>query len=336
MYQQAFILDAPVSNSPVITAAQMLSEDLAANVPITRERISHVLTSITGGSDADRAWSLADGQTAVEIAMLLWLQADHRITPSSQAREALEYFQNLDGSTPRPYNRTEEQVRLQQFSTPLGLAWLAARAAALTPSDIVLEPSAGTGQLAYWAKTCGAKLALNEIDPVRCEALQLLLPGDVISRHDGELIDELLDPSIVPTVLLINPPFSVGLERGIDGHTGARHLRSGLMRLAVGGRAVAIMPEWFDAHAFMSPSRGGSEVARCLIVMEGLFRIGKRKAHNAGSGKPKSGVGGYRRTEQQRIYWHYRQILGGESVIRGQKCSRADDSSQNRKTFMFF
>jgi pyruvate kinase len=55
MYQQAFIIDAPVSNSPVITAARMLSEHLAANVLITRERISHVLTSITGGSDADKA-----------------------------------------------------------------------------------------------------------------------------------------------------------------------------------------------------------------------------------------------------------------------------------------
>ena len=232
MYQQAFILDAPVSNSPVVTAAHILSEDLAANVPITRERISHIFTSITGGSDADNAWSLSDGQTAVEIAMLLCVRADHRITPSNQAGEALEYFQKLGGLTPRPYNRTEEQLRLQQFSTPLGLAWLAARAAAFTPSDIVLEPSAGTGQLAYWAKTCGAKLALNEIDPVRCEALQLLFPGDVISSHDGELIDELLDPSIVPTVLLINPPFSVGLERGNDGHTGARHLRSALTRLA--------------------------------------------------------------------------------------------------------
>jgi P-loop containing NTP hydrolase pore-1/C-terminal domain on Strawberry notch homologue len=255
MYQQAFILDAPVSNGPVITAAHMLSEGLSANVPITRERISHIFASITGGSDADKAWSLADGQTAVEIAMLLCLRADNRITPSSQADEALEYFQKLDGLTPRPYNRTEEQVRLQQFSTPLGLAWLAARAAALTPSDMVLEPSAGTGLLAYWAKTCGAKLALNEIDPVRCEALQLLFPRQAISSHDGELIDELLDPSIVPTALLINPPYSVGLERGNDVHTGARHLRSALARLAAGGRAVAIMPEWFDAHAFLQRSQ---------------------------------------------------------------------------------
>jgi hypothetical protein len=81
------------------------------------------------------------------------------------------------------------------------------------------------------------------------------VPRGVISSHDGELIDELLDPAIVPTALLINPPYSVGLERGNDGLTGARHLRSALNRLAAGGRAVAIMPEWFDAHAFLQRSQ---------------------------------------------------------------------------------
>jgi hypothetical protein len=70
--------------------------------------------------------------------------------------------------------------------------------------------------------------------------------------------------------------------------------------------------------------------------MEGEFRIGKRKAVKVAFGQTKSALSGYWRTEQQRIYWHYCQVLGGESAIRGQKCSRAHDSSQNRKTFMFF
>ena len=50
------------------SSAHMLAEDLAAQVPITRQRISHIFTCITGGSDADNAWSLSDGQMAVEIA----------------------------------------------------------------------------------------------------------------------------------------------------------------------------------------------------------------------------------------------------------------------------
>ena len=48
--------------------------------------------------------------------------------------------------------RSEEQVRLQQFSTPLPLAYAALQAAAIRPGDVVLEPSAGTGMLAVMAE----------------------------------------------------------------------------------------------------------------------------------------------------------------------------------------
>ncbi|MFT2588636.1 hypothetical protein, partial [Escherichia coli] len=54
-------------------------------------------------------------------------------------------FQNR---LPTQSYRSERQVDLQQFSTPLALAWLAARAARITSSDYALEPSAGTGMLA--------------------------------------------------------------------------------------------------------------------------------------------------------------------------------------------
>src|SRR5690606_10309649 len=53
------------------------------------------------------------------------------------------------------------------------------------------------------------------------------------------------------SAVLINPPYSHGIERGQDGHTGARHLRSAWKRLAAGGRMAAIMPEWFDVHRFL-------------------------------------------------------------------------------------
>ena len=39
----------------------------------------------------------------------------------------------------------------------------------------------------------------------------------------------------------MNPPFSQSLERGKDGHAGARHLVSAFKRLKPGGRLVAIV-----------------------------------------------------------------------------------------------
>ncbi len=255
MNQPAFILEFSPNELPAITAARSLADDLAANVPITRKHLTDTFTRLTGATDADNRWSLSDTHASVELAQLLYLQATSSITPDSQMSEAFACFDKLESLTPIQYNRSEEQIRFQQFATPLRLAWIAARAAGLSSRNLTLEPSAGTGMLAYWAQQSGSKLALNEIHVLRRDALHTLFPDIQVSMHDGELIDELLDPAIMPDTILINPPYSVGLERGEDRRTGARHLRSALGRLAIGGRAVAIMPEWFDLHAFVERLR---------------------------------------------------------------------------------
>jgi hypothetical protein len=86
---------------------------------------------------------------------------------------------------------------------------------------------------------------LNEIDPRRRHCLAEAYPQATLSGHDGELIHDLLDPTVRPTIVLMNPPFARSAERGEDRHAGARHLIAALARLAPGGRLVAIMPESF-------------------------------------------------------------------------------------------
>lgn len=285
MNQPAFILEFSPNEVPAITAARILADDLAAQVPITRKRLSETFTRLTGATDADNRWSLSDTHASVELAQLLYLQATSEVTPGSDFAEAFDCFDRIESLTPIQYNRSEEQIRFQQFSTPLRLAWIAGRAAALSSRNLTLEPSAGTGMLAFWAMRSGSKLALNEIHVLRRDALHALFPDAAVSMHDGELIDELLDSTISPDTVLINPPYSVGLERGEDGRTGARHLRSALARLAAGGRAVAIMPEWFDLHGFMERlrmplavrlnasmdrafARAGTSISTRLIVLD--------------------------------------------------------------------
>ena len=48
----------------------------------------------------------------------------------------------------------------------------------------------------------------------------------------------------------MNPPFARSQERGNNGQTAKRHLRSAMRLCAPGGRAVAILPDGFDAQAF--------------------------------------------------------------------------------------
>jgi predicted RNA methylase len=157
---------------------------------------------------------------------------------------------------PTHTRRSEESEALQQFSTPIMLALAASAAAAISPADIVLEPSAGTGLLAILAELSGASLVLNELAETRAGLLSLLFPGVTVTRFDAAQIDDHLDSSIKPGVVLMNPPFSAvaNVDRRMA-DAALRHIASALARLPDGGRLVAITgascspdnPVWRDA-----------------------------------------------------------------------------------------
>ena len=120
----------------------------------------------------------------------------------------------------------------------------------------MLEPSAGTGLLAIFAELAGGTLVLNELAETRAGLLDQLFPGVVVTRHDAAHIHDHLDAGVRPSVVLMNPPFSVAAH--VDGavaDAALRHVASALARLAEGGRLVAITgasvspdhPSWRDA-----------------------------------------------------------------------------------------
>jgi hypothetical protein len=268
-------LACPAPGEPaVLTAARELAGLIEAGETISRVRLNAVLSRQFGGSDADGRWSVRDAHAAFEFAQVLSLHEKAGLVPSSSIATAEDAFARLEALLPRQTVRSEEQVALQQFATPPRLAWLLARASALRAGETVLEPSAGTGMIAVWAAKAGARPLLNEISPQRRECLACLFPDSMVTGHDGELIDELLDPRHVPSTILVNPPYSHGLERGHDGYTGGRHLRSAWKRLAAGGRMAAIMPEWFDVHRFLGAVPGPAALRLNVAVERGFARHG--------------------------------------------------------------
>jgi len=157
---------------------------------------------------------------------------------------------------PTQTRRSEESESLQQFSTPVSLAFVASVAAAITPADVVLEPSAGTGLLAIFAELAGASLTLNEFAENRAGILAQLFPAVSTTQFDAAHINDHLDAGIVPSVVLMNPPFSaaVHVDRQMA-DAALRHVRSALARLPEGGRLVSITganvapdnPAWADS-----------------------------------------------------------------------------------------
>ena len=258
----------------VLSAAREVQRLVEAGETVSRARLNSVLNREFGGSDADGRWSVRDAHAVLELAQVLWLRDSTGLPLGSSMREAEAVFAQLETLLPNQAVRSEEQIELQQFATPPRIAWLLARACALQGGETVLEPSAGTGMLAVWAANADARLILNEISPLRRDCLGCLFPDAAVTAHDAELIDELLDPSQVPTAGLINPPYSHGVERGRDGHTGARHLRSAWKRLATGGRLAAVMPEWFDVHRFLDAALGPITLRLNVAVERGFVRHG--------------------------------------------------------------
>ncbi|WP_367305084.1 hypothetical protein [Sphingomonas tagetis] len=237
----------PVDSKPCLLGqiAGLLAERIVKRQGVSRRVLTRLMTELFGAGDASGAWSMRDAYDALEVAQVLaMLRQD--TDPVGNAYAMLASIEAECRALPTQSYRSERQVDLQQFSTPMPLAWLAARAAAMQTSDLVLEPSAGTSMLAVHARVAGARLMLNERDPHRAALLERAL-GEPVTSHDAEFIDDLLGTEIQPSVVLINPPFSRSEGRGRDRHAGARHLRSALARLSHGGRCIAIMPPAF-AH----------------------------------------------------------------------------------------
>ncbi len=251
-------LDNPsdLASGIVIKAAHEIAGRLATNSQVTRNEINAIFKTLTRSSDAAGGWSVKMTGCAIELAELLWLRDHSDIALNSDFAEANRCFVALEQALPPQHNRHDDQIALQQFSTPARLAWAMALAAGIKPEDIVLEPSAGTGILTIWPHLVGAKLILNEIDGLRSACLRELFPGAPTFSHDGELIDELLPSRHNPNLVLMNPPFARSAERGKDGRSALRHLRSAWRRLAAGDRLVAIMPEGFSAAEFAKNEPG--------------------------------------------------------------------------------
>ncbi|MFS0851405.1 strawberry notch-like NTP hydrolase domain-containing protein [Novosphingobium panipatense] len=243
----------------LLVVARAVADRLSRSHPISRRNLNQLMAETFGASDANGAWSMRDAYDALETSQVLLLRRkDWETLHSDDPCAMFAALLALQKSLPTQTYRSEAQIDLQQFSTPLALAWLAAKAARIVPSDLVLEPSAGTGMLAVHAARASARLLLNERDPGRAALLGRAMAREV-TTHDAEFIHDKLPAGVSPDVILINPPFSRSEGRGADRHAGARHLRSALLRLGHGGRCVAIMPPGFACDG--SASAGYTAVA---------------------------------------------------------------------------
>jgi len=252
----------PDAAGAIIAAAQQLLPHLEHGQRVDAAILRAAMEAEFGASDASGAWDWKTAYDACEAATVLFLRkygkALFRKADSPASR--LSALTKIAGLLPTHTRRSAESEAFQQFSTPTPLALAALTAAAITPADRVLEPSAGTGLLAILAEIAGGALVLNELAETRATLLSSLFPAVTVTRFDAAQIDDHLDTAVVPSVVLMNPPFSAMANvAGRMADTAYRHIASALARLADGGRLVAITganfgpdaPAWRDAFVHL-------------------------------------------------------------------------------------
>ncbi|WP_414544913.1 strawberry notch-like NTP hydrolase domain-containing protein [Nostoc sp. CCY0012] len=225
----------------ILNVAQELTKSLFDHRSLTTKNIQSQMNRYFLGTAAEGAWAWKDAYEAVEVASILYLRQ------KGLSGNPLEELQLLESLCPTHTRRSEEQLQLQQFSTPLSLAYLVALAGQITGNDLVLEPSAGTGILAQFAKLKGASLMLNELAEDRAKILRRLFPGVPLFSVNAEQINDYLAGKTQPSVVLMNPPFSSSPKiNSRNPDATPRHINSALQRLVDGGRLVTISANWFS------------------------------------------------------------------------------------------
>lgn len=255
---QAAPISPAYSVSAIIAAAERLLPHLERGQRVDATILRIAMEGAFGSSDASGAWDWKTAYDACEAATVLFLRKYGKplFRKADSPVSRLSALAKIAGLLPTHTRRSIESETFQQFSTPVTLGLAAFTAAAITPMDRVLEPSAGTGLLAVLAEIAGGVLALNELAETRAGLLSSLFPAIPATRFDAAHIDDHLDPAVIPSVVLMNPPFSAMANvSGRMADATYRHIASALARLADGGRLVAItganfgpeLPAWRDS-----------------------------------------------------------------------------------------
>jgi len=262
------------------------------------EMCSDFATPVSGGSDPHHCHEIAEAALNLLIRRKY---AENLLSAGNPAEASRCLLKPLALRLPTQTWRSREQIEWQQFSTPPALAYLLAYALNLGENDVVLEPSAGTGNLAVWTSGAGLKTYTNEIDPRRRFLLEQI--GFAPTNFNAEFINDFLPPEITPDCVLKNPPFSSsgGRTKNNSSKFGFRHVEAALERLKKGGKFGIILGEAGGLDA-----KTGNDFWRKLsesVRVKAIIKIDGREYNKNGTRVDVNLIIGRKLLEPRRIDW---------------------------------
>jgi predicted RNA methylase len=246
--------DADPSVTPHVKLASWVSDQLTKKQSISSKELFEQADSAYGGTQGGNAYTVKDAYDAMELGINKFIE-NKGYSPNVDVEEAITNVNSLNSYTKllaTQTKRTKEQNEFQQFSTPPAFAYIANWIADINKNDTVLEPSAGIGGLAVFAKNAGANVYVNEFSERRAEFLNEMGFNRVFTE-DAAQLNNILPADVKPTVVIMNPPFSSTAGRTKKNSTmnGAKHIEQALERLQDNGRLVAIVGQGMSMDASM-------------------------------------------------------------------------------------
>lgn len=153
----------------IVEVGSAIAQLIAQGKQISTTKLSQLMNSCLGGTDAQGVWQWKDAYEAMEVGLIIYLRHYAKNFLQKSPNFVLQHLLGIQKLLPTQTKRSLDQISLQQFSTPVSLAYCVATSAQIQRGDLVLEPSAGTGLLAIWAELTGASLIVNELYQARRE-----------------------------------------------------------------------------------------------------------------------------------------------------------------------
>lgn len=247
---------------PTLTGGDLLAKQVAQGLlkgkKLSWQQLFAMADEAYGGTQAEGKYTPKDAYDAMEVGLSEFLDGRYKVSGDPDAAAGvMSWIEGLYNFLPTQTKRTKEQQQLQQFSTPHTHSFAMSWVANINAGDVVLEPSAGTGNLLVPALNAGAGIVYaNELSDRRADLLDAsTLQIEKVFRKDASHINASLPSEVKPSVVIMNPPFSADINRPgkKDTMVGAKHVEDALQRLEPGGRLVALVGRGmsFEAKTFM-------------------------------------------------------------------------------------
>lgn len=239
---QAQTTNAPTHHERLYQAACRLALELEKNQTLSHDVLRDAMIHAFGQDERAGSWNWRDAYDAAEIASYLLIKrywnALTTIAPSPE--QLIDRLQRIQALMPSQTKRSEDQINLQQFSTPLALGYAMTLAGHFKPDMRVLEPSAGTGSLALWPALHGTSLDLNEIAKNRHGLLGNIFADQSLTKHNAAYIHAYHISRPMVDCVVMNPPFSADVAASNRKTTQVtlQHAKAAWQRLKDGGRLI--------------------------------------------------------------------------------------------------